>query len=98
VVAETRRAWRRAGGGDAARRGGRDAVGVVAAARRASGRAERVRERERQKRPLVEICKTSLSSVHRVTLGKDLFIFLKNYLPSVLGTLGKVTSLPSVFL
>jgi hypothetical protein len=37
-------------------------------------------------------------SVHRVTLGKNLFIFLKNYLPSVLGTLGKVTSLSSVFL
>jgi hypothetical protein len=47
VVAGTRRAWRRAGGGDAARRGGGDAAGVVeAAARRASGRAERVRERE----------------------------------------------------
>jgi hypothetical protein len=53
VVAGMRRAWRRAGGGDAARRGGDDAArrgggdaaGVVAAAaRRASGRAERVSE------------------------------------------------------
>jgi hypothetical protein len=85
VVAGTRQAWRRAGGGDAARRGGGDAACV------GPGRAsERVRERDRNGRwwryvkllcrvPVIwHSAKKFLStspSVHRVTLGKDLFIF-----------------------